>query len=101
MAERLHIIVKTLIRRMAGAGVHGIKPGRHRLLSQADIATLPAYLERRATSLARRTPPGVPVDIRRQLHRAETSRLLKKVPRPVTKLDLERGDADKAAKYGR
>lgn len=45
MAERLHISVKTLIRQMAEARVRGITPVRHRLLSEADIATLRAYLE--------------------------------------------------------
>jgi hypothetical protein len=35
------------------------------------------------------------------LHRAQTSRLLKKVQRPVTKLDLERSDAGKGAKHRR
>lgn len=72
MAERLHISVKTLIRRMAEARVRGITPVRHRLLSEADIDCGPISNDA-PTSLAWRTPPGVPADIRRQLHRAETS----------------------------
>jgi len=90
IAERLRINIKTLNRRLAEAGIRGIKPGRERLLTEVDFANLVEHLDRRATSLTPRSPLGVPVAVRRQLHRSETKWLLQRVKRPVTKIDLGR-----------
>jgi excisionase family DNA binding protein len=90
-AARLRgITVKTLKRRLAEAGIRGIKPGRERLLSEADYKALVVYLEQRAGTLAPRTPP-VPSPLRRRIQRAATKRLLQGVRRgPVTSMMLER-----------
>lgn len=93
-AARLHISIRTLRDRMAEAGVRGIKPGRKRLLPEGDFQTLIEYLARRTTNLGARTAPGVPVNVRRATARFDTARLLKKVPRPVVKLALEKGGHD-------
>jgi hypothetical protein len=95
-ADRLHISVRTFRERCAEASVRGIKPGRERLITEADFQTVVAYLDRRATSRTPRTPPAAPVDVRRALARSETQRLARRVPRPrsVTSLALERGDKD-------
>ena len=79
VAESRHINVKTLLRRMAECGVRGVKPGRARLLTEADIAKLDAHLDQRATALAPVKPPLAVVNLRRQLHRSETKRLLQRV----------------------
>lgn len=90
-AERLHITIRTLKQRLAEANIRGVRPGRSRLFSEADFQTLLSYLDQRATSLTPRTAPVVPVNVRRAVARSDTRRLLQRVKRLVTSLEMEKG----------
>ena len=89
--------VKTVVRKLAEAGIRGIKVGRRRLLRPAQLEELKAWLEARTPALTAEYMPAPPMvgNVARRIHRAETRRLVQGVRRgpgnhTVVALDLER-----------